>query len=130
MTQSPFVEPLREAEAFHRNVFLMFDDTVASIREKTLSTTVINRQGPEPIFWLNNHNSEHRHLYIFETGGIIRFIQFIVKADEDVLKDYGAQYKAVCAQLGIDPVIPLLVNYGLFHPRDISRFYRRRKPVD
>ena len=46
----------------------------------------------------------------------------IVKANDQLLKNYAAQYKGVCAKLEIDPVMPLLVAYGLFSPRDPSRF--------
>ena len=123
MTLSPFVEPLREADAFQKNVFLMFKDIESAIREKTLSANVIDRQGPESScgVWPNK-NSEHKHLYIFELAGQYRFVQILVKAQDELLRSGEAQYKAVCAKLELDPVVPLLLVYGLFRPRDATRF--------
>jgi hypothetical protein len=122
MALNPFVEPLRGADSFHKNAYLMFHDTVADIRERTLSTIVTDRHGPDSSYWLNNENSEHKHLFIFECAGQYRFIQMLVKTDEGLLRGRGTQYKAVCAKLELDPIVPLVLIYGLFRPRSVARF--------
>ena len=100
----------------------MFHDIVANIREKMLSTTVTDRHGPDASYWLNNENSEHKHLFIFECAGQYRFIQMLVKTNDELLRGQGTQYKAVCAKLGLDPIVPLVLMYGLFRPRSVDRF--------
>ena len=62
------------------------------------------------------------HLYIFEIAGQLRFVQILVKARDEYLRYSGAHYKAVCAKLDLDPVVPLVLVYGLFRPRDVTRF--------
>jgi hypothetical protein len=111
VTSSPFVEPLREADAFQKNVFLIFNDIVDGIREKTLSATVIDRHWESSCKVYDSKNSEHVHLYIFEIAGQYRFVQILVKAQDNLLRDSAAQYKAVCAKLNLDPVVPLLLIY-------------------
>ena len=65
MTPSPFVEPLRDADAFQKNVFVLFNDFVVSIREKTLSATIIDRQGPELYCGIDTVKMKITDIYIF-----------------------------------------------------------------
>lgn len=122
MEINSFVEPLRGADAFHKNVNLMFDDFVASIREKTLSSTITVRHEEKGYWVWNSRESEHKALFVFESASQFRFIQVLVKVHEDPLTKQGSKYKKVCATLEIDPVIPLIFVYGIFTPRDVQGF--------
>ena len=110
METNSFVKPLREADAFHKNVSLMFDDMVASIREKTLSSTITVRHAPERQcgVW-SSTNSEHKGLFVFKSDSLFRIIYVLVKVSEELLQRQGSKYKSVCAAIEIDPVIPLIL---------------------
>jgi hypothetical protein len=92
MSQSIFVEPLREADAFQKNVFVLFNDIVATIKVKALTSTIFDRQTESYFEVWSSQSSEHRHLYIFELNGKLRFIYFVVKANDDLLRGRSAQY--------------------------------------
>jgi hypothetical protein len=129
MTLSQYVEPLREGDAFQKNVFLMFNDIEAAIREKTLAVTLTDRLRPESScgVWTSK-NSEHKHLYIFESGGALRFVQILVKAQDDLLRSYGSQYKAVCKARN-RPCRPATPHLWSFSATGRSALYRGRKSM-
>ena len=123
MASKPIVEALRDADAFHKNACLMFEDIVASIREQALLGTLKDLQGPEGEYGIwSSKLSQHKHLFIFEFAGRFEFVHILLKAHDDLLRGESAQYKAVCVKLEVDPIMPLLLAYGIFRPRDIQRF--------
>ena len=89
-----FVKPLREADAFHKNVSLMFDDIVASIMEKTLPSPMTVRTSTDRScgVW-SSTNSDHKGLFVFESAGKFRFIQFFVKVSDDLLRGKGSEIR-------------------------------------
>lgn len=121
MTQ--LVNALGEVDRFHKNCQLLFDDLIASIREKTLRDSITNLVGPEGGYWIGNANdSDHRRQFVFDHNGRIRFAFMLVKTKEEHIRDQSSGYKGVCSQLGVDMVFPLLLITGVFEPRDITRF--------
>ncbi len=46
----------------------------------------------------------------------------LVKVKEEQIRGRSPGFKAVCQQIGIDIVFPLLLITGVFEPRDIQRF--------
>lgn len=128
-------QALRSVDDFHKNAALMFEDIHASIQQSGLATAITPRQGPEGQYGLwNSKDSEHKRLFIFECTQKYRFVQMLVKVSDSKLRGGETKYKAVCAGLEIDPVFPLLIVWGVFHPRDIGRLngdgYVRRNWAD
>ena len=113
---------IRQADGFHKNIALMFEDLCALVQEKGLSMGVMVLQSDGMYQVWNSKDSEHRHLIIFECNGKTRFIYVLAKAHDGLLRGKGTKYRAVCAKLGVDPVAPLLVCCGTFEPRDTVRF--------
>ncbi len=117
------VQALRSVDDFHKNAALMFEDIHASIQQRGLAANLTSRQGPEGQYGLwNSKDSEHKRLFVFEYAQKYRFVQMLVKIHDGKLRGGGTKYKAVCARLEVDPVFPLLIVWGVFHPRDIGRF--------
>jgi hypothetical protein len=96
----------------------MFYDIVAEIRDRT----PIVELHSDSQYWLNQERSEHKHLFIFQTSERYRFLQMLVKADEEAIRNRGNHYKAVCIKLNIDVKTPLVITYGVFRPRTMLRF--------
>ena len=116
-------EAVRQADAFHKNVALMFEDICSLVVEKGLSIKVTNLHGPEGNYsvW-SPKDSEHKRLFIFEAQGKVRFVYLLVKVHDALLRGKGVKYKAVCAGLQIDSVAPLIIVSGTFEPRDAAGF--------
>ena len=123
MNSDPNVQALRSVDDFHKNAALMFEDICALIQQRGLTKTITPYQGPEGQYavW-SSKDSEHKHLYVFEYDQKYRFIQMLVKVQDNKLRGRGTNYKSICASLQIDPVFPLLMIWGVFHPRDGERF--------
>jgi len=135
MDTNPVIQPLLEVDAFHKNASLIFEDIVASIRQKTETITITNLQGPEGGYGVwSSTQSEHKRLFIFQHGDRCRFILMLIKTSEKQLRSNAKHYKDICAKLGVNPIMPLLITWGIFEPRDIDRFKRegnlRRNWVD
>lgn len=122
MTDSSLVDGLRAVDTFYKNVILMCEDLLALIREKTLLSPIKLMTDINPM-WLNKEKrSEHKRVFIFEWNGY-RFLQVLVKVDENKLRRDSSYYKGVCATLGVDPSFPLLVAWGILRPRaSLQRF--------
>jgi hypothetical protein len=121
MTQG-LVNALVEGDRFHKNCLMLFDDLIASISDKTLRDNITDLVGPEGGYWVSNvRESEHRRQYVFGHDSRIRFVLMLVKTKEPDIRG-SSGYRAVCRQLGVDMVFPLLLVTGVFEPRDTTRF--------
>jgi hypothetical protein len=122
------VKALSEVDGFHKDCMLLFNDIVASIRQNTLTGSIRDLVDPE--LWCNiedrprDHtiNSEHRGNFLFDHDGRMRFVLMLVKTHEDHLRNQSHGFKAICRQLGIDVLFPLLLVTGLFEPQDAPRW--------
>lgn len=118
-----YINALKQVDHFHKNCLLLFDDIVALIREKTLSDNLVDLTYPEGSYqFLKATESEYRRQFIFDHNGRIRFIFMLVKTKEEHIRGKSSGFKAVCSQLSVDVVFPLLLVTGVFEPRDITRF--------
>jgi hypothetical protein len=125
MSLSPNIQPLREVDEFHKNAALMFEDIHASIQQRALGGTIIPWTGPEGAYGVwNSRDSEHKRLFVFAYADKYRFVQMLIKIHDEKLRGKGRKYKAVCEQLQIDPVVPLIMVWGVLQPRDVARFNR------
>ena len=110
---------IRQADAFHKNIALLFEDLYAGVQEKGLATKIrpITNEGMYGVW--SSKDSEHKRLFIFEGLGKLRFIHLLAKVYDAKLRGKGTKYKAVCARLEVDP---LIVCCGTFEPRNLVRF--------
>jgi hypothetical protein len=120
MTQG-LVNALVEGDRFHKTCLMLFDDLIASIRYKTLrdNITVLINEGGYRVEKVEE--SEHRRMYVFDHDSRIRFVLMLVKTKESDIRG-SSGYRAVCSQLDVDMVFPLLLVTGVFEPRDTTRF--------
>ena len=102
------IKALKEVDRFHKNCQLLFDDLKASLQEKTLQSK-FTQLTEDSWSGLNTTNSEHRRHFIFDHDGRIRFAMMLVKVKEEQIRGRSPGFKAVCQQIGIDIVFPLLL---------------------
>jgi hypothetical protein len=113
-----WIAPLKWADGFYKNCLLLCNDMAASIAQKTLTSNLEPVLGPEGS-WAH---SEFLWRYIFGHDGRIRFIFLLAKPAENLLRAHSSGFKAVCQELEIDPVFPLVIVAGVLDPRDARRF--------
>jgi hypothetical protein len=122
VTNSVF-NTLKQVDLFHKNCLLLFEDIIACVRAKTLSSNMTDLLGPEGSYQFSNATeSEYRRQFIFDYNGRIRFVFMLVKTKEEHIRGKSSDFKAVCSKLNVDVVFPLLLITGVFEPRDITRF--------
>jgi hypothetical protein len=115
------VNSLREVDRFYKNCLLLFDDLIASIKEKTLFDKVTRLIMEKGYSVWSAKSSEFRALIVIEHNSRFRFALLLVKVNEELLpKSPG--FKSVCQELGINMLFPLIIVTGVFEPRDIENF--------
>jgi hypothetical protein len=117
------VNALSEVDGFHKDCMLLFDDIVASIRQNTLKGVIKPLVGPER--WCdvkqNAIDSDHQGNFMFDHDGRMRFVFMLVKTYEGYIRSQSAGFKAICRELGVDVLFPLLLVTGVFEPREVPR---------
>jgi hypothetical protein len=118
------VNALRWVDGFHKNSMLLFDDTVASIRQNTLTGIIKPLVGPER--WCdvkqNAIDSDHQGNFVFDHDGRLRFLFMLVKTSEGYIRDQSPGFKAICRELHVDVLFPLLLVTGVFEPQEVPRW--------
>jgi hypothetical protein len=113
------VKALSEVDGFHKNCMLLFDDTVASVRQNTLTGIIKPLVGPER--WCdvkqNAIDSDHQGNFMFDHDGRLRFVFMLVKTYEGYIRSQSPGFKAICQQLNVDVLFPLLLVTGVFKPQ-------------
>lgn len=114
MYSPELTKTLHEVDAFHKNLFLLFEDLVQCIREKAYSETLQTAGYPEGTYGIGETNkSEFRRYHVFRHQNKVRFITMLVKTHEDYLNGGNTAYKELCRQLDRDPRFPLLLACGV-----------------
>jgi len=120
MTQE-IVRALSGVDGFHKNCMLLFDDAAALVRRNTLTGTIKPLLGPER--WCdvkqNAIDSDNQGNYLFDHDSRLRFVFMLVKTYEGYIRSQPSGYKAICQQLGVDVVFPLLFITGVFELREV-----------
>ncbi|HNR13320.1 MAG TPA: hypothetical protein PKM59_08410 [Thermodesulfobacteriota bacterium] len=120
------VQTLREVDRFHKCCALLFEDLVASVKEKTkLNEQMANRLGPpdEALQMWESKDSWHLRRYIFEHDEKPFFAFMLVKTpDKQLVEGRSPKFKAVCRHLDVDISFPLLLITGVFEPKDKIAF--------
>lgn len=123
MSVDELVSALDSVDSFHKNAMLLFDDLLRMVREKAYADKIedITNEGGYGVW--NITDSEHMRLWIFKHNDSFRFVVMLIKAHDAYLRGNSATYKDMCHQLERNPKFPLILIYGIFEPREISRFY-------
>jgi hypothetical protein len=118
------IKALKEADDFHKNVALLFEDVVAAVEQRSLATAMVKLQQEGNYSVWGSNNSEHKRLFIFELANVYRFVHILLKIQDHVLRQFNAnRYKKMCARIDVDPIFPLLITWGRFQFRTgLERF--------
>jgi hypothetical protein len=118
---SQIIETLDSVDKFHKNIYLLYDDLIASIKQKTITGDLLSLTGPEGGYFVYNE-SDYSRRYVFKYDAKFKFIWLFVKAHENKLQSNSAGYKEICNELNINPIFPMLMIYGNLIPRDTTYF--------
>jgi hypothetical protein len=116
------IDAISSVDSFYKNCFLLFEDIVSMVREKTFKDNIVNidYEGSYGV-WNQNISASYR-TYLFKHNDKFRFVGMFIKTHEDKLKSNSSSFKLICHELDIDPIYPLIIVFGIFKPRDIKRF--------
>jgi hypothetical protein len=122
------VNALSEVDGFHKDCMLLFNDIVASIRKNTLTGNISDLVGPENWCVIEDNrrdrtvDSSHQGNFLFEHDGRMGFVFILVKTHDIYFRRQVPGFKAICQQLGVDVLFPLLLVTGVFEPREVPRW--------
>jgi hypothetical protein len=117
------VKALSEVEGFHKDCMLLFNDIVASIRQNTVTGSLKGLLGPEHWYAVEDTpavraiESSHQGNFVFDHNGRMRFVFMLVKTAENYFRRQSPGFKAICQQLNVDVLFPLLLITGVFEPQ-------------
>jgi hypothetical protein len=122
------VKALSEVDGFHKDCMLLFNDMVASIRQNTLTGSIKDLLGPEHWCVIEDNSrgraidSSHQGNFMFDHDGRMRFVFVLVKTAENHFRLQSPGFKAICQQLSVEVLFPLLLVTGVFEPHEAPRW--------
>jgi len=117
------IDAISSVDSFYKNCFLIFEDIVSLIKEKTLKDNISPIPENDGAYWIGNSKlSSSYKMSVFKHNDKFRFVVMFIKTNEEKLRNNSSNFKLICHELNIDSIYPLIIVFGIFHPRDIKRF--------
>ena len=116
---SQMVEALRAMDSFLKNCQLLFDDFVATIKDRTLKSPSVE-VFLERSYQVWNPSSWGMCRWIWNHDGRFSFGNMLIKIDETWLRASDS-FKEICSELNVDPVFPMILVAGVLEPKDPAR---------